>query len=304
MSTPQQGVFVEGTIAHHHVELSLAAGATDRDVRAALGALLESVDAAMARDRVYVVVGVGPDLWRRLAPDASPASSRPFAAVGTADRGIPAAQHDLWIWAHAPSADVAFDAVRAAVLALEPVGSVVLEQAGWQYRDSRDLTGFVDGTENPASDESPGVALVPDGEPGAGGSHAITIRWVHDLRSWESVPVEEQERVIGRTKADSVELDDAVRPDTSHVSRMVVEEDGEELEIFRRSIPYGAVGEHGLHFVAFSADPHRFDVMLARMYGVEDGVADRLTEFSHPVSGSSWFVPSLEDLVAAAGASA
>ncbi len=303
MSTPQQGMFVEGTTAHHHVELALTVGATDSEVRAALGALLESVDVAMARDRVYMVVGLGPDLWRRLAPDASPASSRAFAAVGTADGGVPATQNDVWVWAHASTADVAFDAVRAAALALEPVASVVLDQAGWQYRDLRDLTGFVDGTENPASDESPGVALVPDGEPGAGGTHAITIRWVHDLRSWERVPVEEQERVIGRTKPDSVELDDAVRPDTSHVSRMVVEEGGEELEIYRRSIPYGAVGEHGLHFVAFSADPHRFDVMLSRMYGVEDGIADRLTEFSRPVSGSAWFVPSLEDLAATTGGS-
>ena len=303
MSTPQQGVFVEGTTAHHHVELSLTDGVTDGEVRVALGALLESVDVAMARDRVYVVVGVGPDLWRRVAPDASPASSRRFAAVGAPDRGVPSTQHDVWVWAHAPTADVAFDAVRAAALALEPVAAVVLEQACWQYRDMRDLTGFFDGTENPSSDESPAVALVPDGAPGAGGTHAITIRWVHDLRTWERVPVEEQERVIGRTKLDSVELDDAVRPDTSHVSRVVVEEDGEELEIYRRSIPYGTVGAHGLHFVAFSADPHRFDVMLSRMYGVEDGVTDRLTEFSRPVSGSSWFVPSLEDLAAAAGGS-
>ena len=83
---------------------------------------------------------------------------------------------------------------------------------------------------------------------------------------------------------------------------MVVEEDGEELEIYRRSIPYGSVAEHGLYFVAFSADPHRFERMLARMYGVEDGVSDRLTEFSTPVSGSAWFVPSLEDLAGAAGA--
>lgn len=30
---------------------------------------------------------------------------------------------------------------------------------------------------------------------------------------------------------------------------------------------YGSVGEHGLYFVAFSADPSRFDRMLAQMFG-------------------------------------
>jgi len=91
-----------------------------------------------------------------------------------------------------------------------------------------------------------------------------------------------------------VELDD--KPDTAHISRVVIEEDGEELEIYRRSTPYGTVGELGLYFVAFSADPARFDKMLARMFGLADGVTDRLTDFTHPVSGSYYFAPSLDAL--------
>ena len=301
MSTPQPGIFVEGTTAHHHLELALTRAADDGAVRVAIGALLAAAESAVAGDGVHVVIGFGPALWQRLAPRAAPPQLRPFAAVGTPERGAPTTQRDMWVWVHGAAAGVVLDAARSAARCVAPIASVALEQPGWTYRDLRDLTGFEDGTENPAHDEAPGAALLAEGEPGAAGSYAITMRWIHDLAAWEKLAVAEQESIIGRTKPDSVELDDAVRPDTAHVSRVVVEEEGEELEIYRRSVPYGTVAENGLYFVAFSADPHRFDRMLARMYGVEDGIRDRLTEFTRPVSGSAWFVPSLEDLAEAAG---
>ena len=116
------------------------------------------------------------------------------------------------------------------------------------------------------------------------------------------MPVDEQERVIGRTKVESVELSDDEKPPTAHIARVEVEIGGEELEIFRRSVPYGTVGEHGLYFVGFSADLSRFDRMLERMFGVaDDGLQDRLTEFSRPVSGSYYFAPSLDALNELAG---
>src|SRR5207344_3091506 len=105
--------------------------------------------------------------------------------------------------------------------------------------------------------------------------------------------VSEQEGTIGRTKPDSIELDDSVKPPTAHIARVVIEEDGEELEIYRRSTPYGTVGENGLYFLAFSADLSRFDKMLARMFGLADGTRDHLTDFTAPVSGSYYFAPSL-----------
>ena len=108
--------------------------------------------------------------------------------------------------------------------------------------------------------------------------------------------------MIGRTKADSIELSDDEKPPTAHIARVTIEEDGEELEIFRRSVPYGTVEEYGLYFVAFSADPSRYDRMLARMFGTSgDGVHDRLIEFSRPVSGAYYFAPSLNELRELAG---
>jgi putative iron-dependent peroxidase len=206
------------------------------------------------------------------------------------------------VWSHGTGEDIELDVARGVVTVLAPVATLAAEQPCFVYRDSRDLTGFIDGTENPAVEAAYGVTTIPRGEPGAGGSFAITQRWVHNLAAFHALPVEEQERVIGRTKPDSVELADDVKPAHAHIARVVIEEDGEELEIYRRSVPYGTVSEHGLYFVAFSADPTRFEKMLRRMFGdAGDGRHDRLTEFTRPVSGSLYFVPSVEELGGALG---
>jgi len=125
---------------------------------------------------------------------------------------------------------------------------------------------------------------------------ALVQKWIHRVEEWVALSVEEQEQVMGRTKADSVELADEVRPATSHVSRTVLEEGGEELEIFRRNTPFGGPVEHGTMFVGFAADQGRLHRMLERMAGVGDGVRDALTRYAEPLSGSYYFVPSVEAL--------
>ncbi len=124
------------------------------------------------------------------------------------------------------------------------------------------------------------------------------MRWVHDLAAFHALSQPEQEGVIGRSKADSVELADDVKPPTAHIARVVVDdENGEELEIFRRSVPFGTVAELGLYFLAFSADLSRFEIMLGRMFGTSgDGLSDRLVAFTKPVTGSFYFAPSVEAL--------
>jgi putative iron-dependent peroxidase len=174
---------------------------------------------------------------------------------------------------------------------------VASEESCFSYGASQDLTGFEDGTENPSVAEAPAVASVPAGLSGSGASVVLVQRWVHDLDAFGALAVSEQEEIVGRTKSDSVELDDDRRPPTSHVSRVVVEdEDGDELEVFRRSTPFGGVREHGLLFVGFAQDQQRLQRMLDRMAGAGDGVQDRLTEFSTPTSGSWYVAPTLEML--------
>ena len=79
------------------------------------------------------------------------------------------------------------------------------------------------------------------------------MRWVHDL-GIRPPPIADQERVFGRTKWDSVELGPDAKPPTAHIARVEIEDEaGDELPIYRRSVPYGTVEEAGLYFVAFSA---------------------------------------------------
>ncbi len=137
--------------------------------------------------------------------------------------------------------------------------------------------------------------VIPDGRPGAGGPVALVPRWVHDLSSLADLPDADQEQVIGRSKATSEKLPDDVRSERAHISRVVIEDDdGEELELFRLSTAFGGVLEHGLMFVGFSPDVARLDRMLRRMLGIEDGVRDRLTDFTTSTGGAFYVVPPVE----------
>ena len=140
------------------------------------------------------------------------------------------------------------------------------------------------------------MALVPDGSPGAGGSVVLVQKWMHDAAAFDALPVEEQEKVIRRTKETSTELDEEVRGSQSHVSRTVIEVNGVEQHIFRRNTPFGTATSHGTMFIGFSRDQHRLARMLARMAGAEDGIRDALTLYTTAVSGAYYFVPSVESL--------
>jgi putative iron-dependent peroxidase len=292
MNVPQFGIFAQGTIAHEFIEFDLR---PDIDMRRATSALSRLRAPAVAAGGVNLVIGFGADLWKAIAPEHAPPDASPFQRVGMlAGHQAPATQHDFWLWISGSSQDVVFEHARAAVAAVTEVATVASEQPCFVHRDSRDLTGFIDGTANPMTHEAPIAALVPEGQPGEGGSHVLVMRWIHDLAAFEALPVREQERVFGRTKLTSKELDADAKPPDAHIARVDIEnEAGEELPIYRRSVPYGTVAEHGLYFVAFSADRARFSRMLARMFGTDDGVHDRITDFSRPVSGAFYFAPAL-----------
>ena len=209
---------------------------------------------------------------------------------------MPATQSDLWLWIAGASYDGVFDLGREAIAKLGGMATMDRHLNGWSYKHSRDLTGFEDGTKNPSLMIAPGLATIPDGAPGAGGSVLLFQQWQHKAKDWEALPVATQENVIGRTKPDSIELAEDVMPPDSHVQRTTVEIEGEEQKIFRRNTSYGDVLTFGTVFVGFSADQSRMDRMLRRMSGAEDGMRDALTRYSTPLTGSYYFVPSLADL--------
>jgi putative iron-dependent peroxidase len=192
---------------------------------------------------------------------------------------------------------VVFDVARAAIDELRLLASVGEETSSWPYRHDRDLTGFIDGSENPTLIEAPGLVLIPEGDPGAGGTILLLQKWVHEASAWESLPVSEQQLVIGRTKSDSVELED--KPADSHVASTDQDRFG---KIFRRNMPYGTVTEHGTMFVGFSSEQRPLATMLESMAGLAGGARDALTRYTRPLTGAYYFIPSTDALRRIAGA--
>ncbi len=299
---PQPGIFALGTSAHEFLEFDLRPDVELRSVIDVLGRLrMPSVSAG----GVNLVLAFGSDLWGALAPaDVPPdlAAFRPLGVVG--GHHAPATQHDIWLWISGSASDVVFEHARAAAGAIDEVAVVATDRPAFVHRDSRDLTGFIDGTANPTTLEAPAAALIPEGRAGAAGSHVLVMRWVHDLAAFDALALADQERVFGRTRVESIELEPDVKPPTAHIARVEIEDDaGNELPIYRRSVPYGTVEEAGLYFVAFSADRARLDRMLARMFGLDpDGLHDRLLDFSRPVTGAIYFAPALHLLAERPGA--
>jgi porphyrinogen peroxidase len=242
---------------------------------------------------VNLVAGYRPELWRELVPEDSPAGLDGFNRdlVGVDGFVMPATQHDAVLWLSGSAYDVIFDTAREAIAALSEIATLAEETSSWPYRHDRDLTGFIDGSENPSLFDAPEAALIADDGPGGGGTVLLLQKWSHDVSAWESLSVAEQEKVIGRTKDESLELDDKA-PD-SHVARTDQARFG---NIFRRNMPYGTVTDHGTMFVGFSADQERLASMLRSMAGAVDGVRDMLTVYARPLTGAYYFVPSIGGL--------
>jgi putative iron-dependent peroxidase len=296
MSTPQAGIFALGTAAHAYLEFDVSSGREGRDLVASVSSLREP---RTTMGGVNLVAGFRPELWKEALPDDAPPALNGFDEdlVGLDGFVMPATQHDAVLWLSGSAYDVIFDTAREAISALEGIASVADETSSWPYRHDRDLTGFIDGSENPNLIDAPQVALIPDGRLGAGGTILLLQKWVHDAAAWEALPVASQEGVIGRTKQDGVELED--KPPDSHVAST---DQDRFAKIFRRNTPYGTVTDHGTMFVGFSSEQRPLAEMLESMAGLAGGTRDALTRYTRPLTGAYYFVPSTESLRRASGA--
>jgi putative iron-dependent peroxidase len=289
VSTPQSGIFALGTASHAYLEFDVRAGRDAADLVRAVSALREP---RTTLGGVNLVAGFRPELWRAVTPGESPTAVAGFneEIVGVDGLVLPATQHDAVLWLSGSAYDVVFDTARGAIAELADLATVADETSSWPYQHDRDLTGFIDGTENPSLIEAPEVALIPAGA-AAGGTVLLFQKWSHDAVAWESLPVARQEQVMGRTKPDSVELEH--KAPNSHVARTDQDRFG---HVFRRNMPYGTVTAHGTVFVGFSAEQERLSAMLASMAGLDGGVRDALTYYTTAISGAYYFVPSVEAL--------
>ena len=290
MYTPQAGIFALGTSSHAYLEFDVQDAKSHEQFASTISAIHEP---RTTTGGVNFVIGFRPELWREMAPEDSPDNVVGFnqAIRGVEGFIMPATQHDAVVWLSGSAYDVLFDMARSVIQDLAGLASLAEETSSWPYRHDRDLTGFIDGSENPSLLDAPAAALLPEGVRGAAGSVLLLQKWKHKVAEWEALPVDRQEKIMGRAKSDSTELED--KPSNSHVARTDQDDFG---KIFRRNMPYGNVADHGTMFVGFSAEQERLSSMLNSMAGLVNGERDALTRFTEPLTGSYYFVPSVDSL--------
>ena len=288
--TPQAGIFALGTSSHAYLEFDILDAKKHKEFASTISSIREP---RTTTGGVNFVIGFRPELWRDIFPDDTPPGVAGFnnEIRGTEGFVMPSTQHDALVWLSGSAYDVVFDMARSIIHDVAGEASLGEETSSWPYRHDRDLTGFIDGSENPTLLDAPTAALLPEGLPGAAGSVLLLQKWKHKAAEWEALPIDQQERIMGRTKLNSIELEN--KPANSHVARTDQDEFG---HIFRRNMPYGTVHNHGTMFVGFSADQKRLSRMLDSMAGLITGTRDALTRFTQPLTGSYYFVPSVESL--------
>ena len=264
-----------------------------------LPALLRSIGFRDLDGRLSCILGFGSDAWDRLFGSPRPKELHPFKEIQGVHHAV-STPGDLLLHIRATRMDLCFELATQVSARLGEAVTVVDEVHGFKYFDLRDLIGFVDGSENPTGAEAVAATVIGNEDPGfSGGSYVIVQKYLHDLAGWNSLPVEMQEKIIGRKKHSNIELDDDVKPTWAHNALTVIEEDGEELSIVRSNMPFGTVGkgEFGTYFIGYSRSPRRIEQMLENMFiGRPPGNYDRLLDFSRAVTGSLFFVPSADFL--------
>lgn len=255
----------------------LSAGA---DARPSLAALA----AGFSLDRGVVAVGAA--LATELGHPIP--GLRDFPALASPAGTIPSTQGDLWVFLRAADRAGIFDRSVEIVNLLGAAFELIDAMDTFAY-GGRDLTGYVDGTENPTGEKRISATLVK-GKPGLDGSSFVGVqRWTHDLTVFHRHSPEDRDNMIGRRREDDEEIEDA--PPSAHVKRTAQEDFDPEAFMFRRSMPWSDTRRNGLEFIAYARSFGPFDQMLQRMTGLEDGIIDALFTFSRPITGGYYWCP-------------
>jgi porphyrinogen peroxidase len=271
-----------------------------RDLLPDLAGLQRAVGFRIPDAALQTVAAIGSDAWDRLFAGPRPKELHPFRELAGPRHRAPATPGDLLFHIRASRMDLCFEFAAQVMARLTGSVTVQDEVHGFRYFDERDLIGFVDGTESPSGTAAVKASLVDQAaDPGfAGGSYVIVQKYLHDVPAWNTLTVEEQERVIGRTKLTDIELPDDIKPANSHVALNTLKgPDGEELQIVRANMPFGqaGTGEFGTYYISYAATPQVTEQMLENMFlGRPPGNTDRILEFSTAVTGCLFFAPSAD----------
>jgi|SRR5580658_63356 putative iron-dependent peroxidase len=304
MTAPtSQPVLSPLTAAAIFLVLTINPGGEDvvRDLLADLTGLERSVGFRIPEGKLACVTGIGSKAFDRLFAGPRPAELHPFRALAGARHRAPATPGDLLFHVRASQMDLCFEFITQLMFRLSGSVTVRDEVHGFRYFDERDLIGFVDGTENPTGRAAASAAIIGDDDPAfAGGSYVIIQKYLHNLQTWNQLPVEEQERVIGRSKLSDIEMPDDVKPANSHVAaNTLIDADGRQRQILRANMPFGGPsrGEFGTYYIAYAATPSVTERMLVSMFiGRPPGNYDRILDFSTAVTGCLFFVPTVDFL--------
>ncbi len=269
--------------------------AATRSLCADVAALVRAVGFRDLTGRLSCVTGIGATAWDRLTDLPRPAGLHPFREIFAAGRHAVSTAGDLLFHIRATRMDLCFELAGQLMNRLTGTVTVADEVHGFSYFDERDLLGFVDGTENPTGAAAVRAAIIGAEEPAyAGGSYVIVQKYLHDLDAWNALPVEQQEKIIGRTKLDDIELADDVKPSSAHNALTTIEVDGEEIKIVRDNMPFGSLAarEFGTYFIGYARSPATIEQMLQNMFvGSPPGNYDRILDFSRAATGNLFFVP-------------
>jgi porphyrinogen peroxidase len=265
-----------------------------------LGGLLRAVETRDLEAALSCIMGIGSEAWDRLFGPPRPALLHPFREIRAGERHAVSTPGDLLFHIRAKRMDLCFELAAQIMARIGDAVTPADEVHGFRYFDDRDLIGFVDGTENPRGQAAIDAVLVGEEDAAfAGGSYVLVQKYLHDLAGWDALSTEVQERIIGRKKLSDIELDESIKPTSSHSSLTTIVEDGKEIKILRDNMPFGraAEGEFGTYFIGYSRSPSTTELMLENMFvGRPPGNYDRLLDFSRAVTGNLFFAPSLKFL--------
>ncbi|QUR68995.1 Dyp-type peroxidase [Mycobacterium spongiae] len=275
--------------------------ATVHDALPDLSGLVRAIGFRDPSKRLSLVASIGSEAWDRLFSGPRPAELHPFAELKGPRHTAPATPGDLLFHIRAEALDVCFELAGRILKSMAGAVTVVDEVHGFQFFDNRDLLGFVDGTENPTGPTAVDAVTISAEDPDFAGSCYVHVqKYLHDMASWDSLSATEQERVIGRTKLEDIELSDGVKPSNSHVAlNVITDADGTERKIIRRNMPFGTVGtdEYGTYFIGYSRSPEVTEHMLRNMFlGDPPGNTDRILDFSTAKTGGLFFCPTIDFL--------
>jgi putative iron-dependent peroxidase len=260
-----------------------------------LSGLIRAVEFRDVEAGLTCVAGFGSDAWDRLFGAPRPAELHPFREIRSGNRHAISTPGDILFHIRAKRMDLCFELAMQIMDSIGDVVSVADEVHGFRYFDDRDVLGFVDGTENPRADAAREAAIIGAEDPAfTGGSYVIVQKYLHDMKAWNALPVETQEKIIGRRKLSDVELSDKDKPPYAHNALTNIEENGRQLQILRDNMPFGRPGhgEFGTYFIGYCRTPRVTEIMLENMFvGRPPGTYDRLLDVSRPVTGTLFFVP-------------